>query len=122
MYAIRSYYEVERVVDGNHRPLAHQLLDQVVGLDPHALGQFTDGDHVADANDPLDRLGNGDFGLLERFGLPPPLAKLVTTLEVENFDPPPPARPGFTAARLGFAVIGTLALLVLLAPTRLFGS
>ncbi len=56
---------VEGMVDRHHLPLTHQFLDQLVRLDPHSLGQFTNGNGVADPDNALDGLGNGRFFLLD---------------------------------------------------------
>ena len=51
------------MVDRHHQAHFHQGSDQIIGLDTHTLGQFTNGDGLGDLDDTLDRLRNRNFGL-----------------------------------------------------------
>ena len=109
-------FKIKRVIDRHHGPLTHEFLDQIGGLDPHAFGQFADGDDVADTDDPLDRLGYGDFGLFRRFCGFPATTQFVAPFRLKNFPP----LPSFLAAVGGAAVIGPLAFFVFLAASYNF--
>src|SRR5210317_2044690 len=61
-----SRLKIERMVDGHHLTLTHQLFDQVVGFDAHALGQFTDGYNIGNPDFTLDRFRLRDFCLFGR--------------------------------------------------------
>ena len=53
----------------NHLLPVFQQFDQFIGLDPHPFGQLADGNGIADADNPLDRFGHGNFCFpLELFG------------------------------------------------------
>ena len=116
----RGGFKIKRVVDGHHGPLAHKFLDQIVGLDPHAFGKFAHGNHVADTNDTLDRLGNGDFGLLDGLSPLATTTESITPFRLEDFAFLPTLRT--VAPNTAFAVVRPLTLFILFAATGFFGG